>query len=176
MTRSLLIVTLALLLAAVFAHAVVVDEENVLSLSLQAPEELEAQPVGDAIQQAIEFEREAFQKSAAPYAGRCLGFVKDAYASAGVHRDYLDQGSAKEGAAVAKQKAGWTHYSGTDVPAGAVLFWSGCSSNGHAALSIGGSNASSNGDGVHWNGKFGIAVEWLNEHWCGSAPDGYIIP
>ena len=46
--------------------------------------------------------------AAAPYAGLCLGFVKAAYADAGVSQSYLDQGSAKDGCDIAKTKAGWS--------------------------------------------------------------------
>lgn len=46
--------------------------------------------------------------AAAPYAGLCLGFVKAAYADAGVSQSYFDQASAKDGCDIAKTKAGWT--------------------------------------------------------------------
>ena len=159
--------------------------------------------------------------AAAPYAGLCLEFVRDAYAAAGISKKYLEQGSAKDGCAVASGDGGWN--TGGTPPLGAVLFWcvvaharltadlcrclpmlacgcacllawievpfavseltlspslfplrrKDCSSNGHAALSRGGGQASSSGDGVHWNGSPNVAISWLDNSWCGGGITGW---
>ena len=115
-----------------------------------------------------------FVFAAAPYAGLCEGFVKAAYANAGVSQDYLDQGSAKDGCEIAKGKAGWS--TGGTPPLGAVVFWEDCSAFGHVCISRGGGMASSSGDGKHWNGSPDVSLSWLNSDWCGGEFTGWIMP
>eukprot|EP00762_Andalucia_godoyi_P003114 ANDGO_01098.mRNA.1 hypothetical protein len=127
---------------------------------------------------AIAWEAEQFREHSAPYAGLCLGFVKDAYAAAGISgKAYMDAGSAKDGAGIAKGLGGWHGFSSAGaVPRGALVFWPGCSSNGHVALATGGGGASSSGDGSKWNGSPNTTIDWLSEHWCGGNPAGWIVP
>lgn len=146
-----------LLLSAVFAACV--------ALVLATP--------GDV---AIAWEAEQFQHTKAPYAGLCLGFVKDAYAHAGVSKEYLNQGSAAEATRVAARTSGWHSFSDYNVPRGAVLLWENCSAYGHAALSTGSGYASSSGTGTNWDGSPHVTIEWLSTNWCGGKPNGWIMP
>jgi hypothetical protein len=75
----------------------------------------------DAADSAIKWEAKGFKEHAAPYPRLCLGFVRDAYAHAGVPKEYLDQGSAKEGCIMASKKAHWNKYTTHDVPCCSLL-------------------------------------------------------
>jgi hypothetical protein len=131
---------------------------------------------GDAGDVAISWEAAQFQKTAAPYSGMCLQFVKDAYAQAGVSHSYLDQHSAKDGYGVAVTRPGWNGYSSDNIPKGAVVFWPGCSQWGHVVLSTGGGGCSSSGEAGKWNGSPSTSISYINDHWCGSKPAGWIMP
>ena len=162
MLRSFVVALLALPGIAAFA------------VNLNNTDLLGAGPSAAEIEGAIKWEKKQFKDTHAPYAGKCLGFVNDAFKSAGHNRpDILGLHSAADAARAAskhKKWQPWTHQS--VVQRGASVLWTDCGGPGnpygHAALATGNDYASSSGcDAADktgrdctWPGSDDVKLHW----------------
>ena len=112
-----------------------------------------------------------------PWSDLCLGFVNNAFKNAGDSLGYLQQYSAADALAAARNTGRFVNWNGS-CPCGGILFWGANSCNGedgHIVICNGDGTVSTSG----WPGFSGsthAGISWLDGMECGYTPAGYILP